>query len=103
VAVLRPAHQRGVRHYVVGSFPVASIGNPPPNHADAVTWTLANAAATWVGRTGHACIHFNNAFWVLGGLTPLPTNDIYYSAAGGEEHAIAIGGKVVLNALYDAG
>jgi len=50
-----------------------------PTWACAVAWTQVTASASWGGRYAHACAHFNRAWWLFGGLTPSPTNDVYYS------------------------
>jgi hypothetical protein len=57
------------------------------------TWTSADGA-TWVnasggggvgtsfpGRSGHACAYHDGGLWVLGGLAPAPTNDVWRADA----------------------
>lgn len=50
---------------------------------DGTDWILLTNNPGWIPRYGHTTLYFNDIFWLFGGLTPIPTADIYYSNDGG--------------------
>ena len=52
-------------------------------------WSNVTSSAEWWwrGRTGHACLYFNSALWLFGGLTPAATNDVWRSGVTGDSWA----------------
>jgi hypothetical protein len=72
--------------------------NPPPRVFQltvtplcsfAVAWTQLTGSAEWTGRTGHMCVHFLNRYFIFGGLTPQPSNDVFTSLNGSVWEAAA--------------
>lgn len=53
--------------------------------ADGAAWVNASGggAAAFPGRSGHACAYHDGGLWVLGGLAPAPTNDVWRANAAG--------------------
>lgn len=44
-------------------------------------------------------IHFNNAYWVMGGFTPEPQSDIWRSADGSESAQQRLHGRIAFASM----
>src|SRR3989344_3570969 len=52
------------------------------DEAGGSVWTQATSAAQWTTRYDHTSVVYNNLMWVIGGLSSVRTNDVWYSSDG---------------------
>ena len=76
------------RMYVIGGLArdasgVSSYRNDVWSSVDGVVWRNETLSAAWSGRAGSACVRFNRALFLIGGLTPAPTAEVWRSPDGG--------------------
>jgi leucine-zipper-like transcriptional regulator 1 len=68
-----------------GNFPISYL-NDVWYSTDGINWTQATAAAGFSPRYYHTSVVYNNAIWVIGGVSGLNTsdlhNDVWYSTDG---------------------